>query len=241
MHADGAFSPLEELPPSPACRSRVLGIPSQNGSRAVLGGARVMRVTEATELWDEWKRITRFLNSTTVALARERLLWGSLELDDAPAVRLHVPAAKGKYVVRLDEHLDALAHLATLHSAVLIQSCAVAEAAACDRLGIDPRTAGGIEDWGAKLLAANGRSWQDVHGGLPGIVEVAVARNAYAHASHVLDGKASARLVAAGSSRWVVGDRIDLDREAVVDFRVRIRSLLRYGGFQPTHPQPASA
>jgi hypothetical protein len=115
-------------------------------------------------LWAEWKRITRFLNSTQIALARERLLWESLELDRASDTRLHVPAEKGEYVVRLDEHLESLATLTTLHAAVPIQSYAVAEAAACDRLGLDQRAAGGIEEWGQALLAANDRTWADVHG-----------------------------------------------------------------------------
>ena len=193
-------------------------------------------------LWAEWKRITRFLNSTQIALARERLLWESLELDRAADTRLHVPADKGEYVVRLDEHLDSLGTLTTLHAAVLIQSYAVAEAAACDRLGRDQRAAGGIEDWGQALLAANGQSWAQVHGGLAGAVEVAVARNAYAHAAHVVDARAEARLATAGSARWTAGARVELELTDVIEFRARIRSLLRYGGFhQPSPPASPSA
>ncbi|NUU19046.1 hypothetical protein HP550_17495 [Cellulomonas humilata] len=195
----------------------------------------------SSALWAEWKRITRFLNSTQIALARERLLWESLELDRAADTRLHVPADKGEYVVRLDEHLESLSTLSTLHAAVLIQSYAVAEAAACDRLRLDQRTAGGIEEWGQALLAANGRGWADVHGGRGGAVEVAVARNAYAHAAHLVDAKAEARLAKAGSVRWTAGSLVDLQLADVVEFRTRIRSLLRYGGFhQPPSPPPTT-
>lgn len=194
-------------------------------------------VTDATVLWAEWKRTTRFLNSTQIAYARERLVWESLELERAAEVRLHVPTDRGEYIVRLDEHLDSLATFETLHAAVLIQSYAVAEAAACDRLGADSRAIGGIEDWGRSLLDANGRSWTAVHGGLAGIVEVAVARNAYAHATHVVDSKAAARLARAGSERWAPGERLQLGFADVTEFRARIRSLLRYGGFH----QPARA
>lgn len=33
------------------------------------------------ELWDSWGALTRFLESARIALARERDLWTSLELD----------------------------------------------------------------------------------------------------------------------------------------------------------------
>lgn len=191
-------------------------------------------------LWAEWKRITRFLNSTQIALARERVLWDSLELDRASDTRLHVPVEKGEYVVRLDEHLESLSNLTTLHAAVLIQSYAVAEAAACDRLKLDQRAAGGIEEWGQALLAANGRTWAHVHGDLGGAVEVAVARNAYAHAAHLVDARAEARLAKAGSVRWTAGDLVDLPLQDVVEFRARIRSLLRHGGFHQASPPPTS-
>lgn len=195
-------------------------------------------MTEPAALWAEWKRITRFLNSTQIAFARERLVWGSLELEPATDVRLHVPTERGRYVVQLDEHLDSLADLDALRAAVLIQSYAVAEAAACDRLGLDQRTAGGVEDWGRALLETNGRSWAHVHGGLAGIVEVAVARNAYAHAAHLVDAKAAARLSRAGSQRWAAGEPVELGFADVVELRSRIRSLLRHGGF---HQQGSTA
>ena len=190
---------------------------------------------EAAGLWAEWKRITRFLNSTQIALARERLLWESLELKGASETRLHLSSARGEYTVGLDEHLAALAHLDSLYSAVLIQSYAVAEAASCDRLGLDQRSAGGIEEWGQALLASNRRSWSHVHGGRAGIVEVAVARNAYAHATHLVDERAAKRLADAGSSRWSVGDVVELTSDDVAELRARIRSLLRYGGFHNPH------
>jgi hypothetical protein len=198
-------------------------------------------MTEPAQLWAEWKRITRFLNSTQVALARERMLWESLELDRTADTRLHVPADRGEYVVRLDEHLESLSHLTTLYAAVLIQSYAVAEAAACDQIGIDQRGAGGIEEWGRALLAQNGRSWVDVHGGLSGIVEVAVARNAFAHAAHTVDAKAAARLSLSGSTRWSNGDQLDLRAQDVIEFRARIRSLLRFGGFHMPSTAPLQA
>lgn len=205
---------------------------------ALMCHAQRMTLSSQT-LWSEWKRITRFLNSTQIALARERLLWESLELDRAADTRLHVPADKGEYVVRLNEHLESLETLTTLHAAVLIQSYAVAEAAACDRLGRDQRAVGGIEDWGQALLAANGQVWDQVHGGLAGAVEVAVARNAYAHAAHLVDAKAEARLAKAGSARWTAGSSVELQLADVIEFRVRIRSLLRYGGFSQPSSSPS--
>ena len=84
---------------------------------------------------------------------------------------------------------------------------------------------------GQALLAANGQDWSLVHGGRGGAVEVAVARNAYAHAAHLVDAKAEARLAAAGSARWTAGARVELQVTDVIEFRTRIWSLLRYGGF----------
>lgn len=87
--------------------------------------------------------------------------------------------AQGIYKVSLDQHIAAVDDEEVLFASVLIHSYALTEAAACDRLGLDSRSAGGIEKWAAELLLANGRSWADVFDGEAGAVEVAVIRNAW--------------------------------------------------------------
>lgn len=186
-------------------------------------------MTEVSAVWSEWGRITRFLNSTQIALARERRIWESLEVSSDAEVTLQVKANSREYTVRLEQHLEAVADVDALHAAVLIQSYAVAEAAACDHLSLDQRSARGIEHWGWELLTRNGCSWADVHGDRSGIVEVAVARDAYAHGTHVVDATAANRLASAGSTRWSAGTHVVLSAQDVMEFRDRLRSLLRLG------------
>ena len=85
-----------------------------------------------------------------------------------------------------------------LHASVLVHSYAVAEAAAGERLGVDPRALGPVEEWGTELLSRGGSGWDDVKDGRAGVVEVAVVRNAVAHGRHVVDERSAQRLVAAG-------------------------------------------
>jgi hypothetical protein len=55
--------------------------------------------------YDEWGRLTRFLESSRLAFARERNLWASLGIDEPEQVRISVPAHERCYVIR-----DAFAH-----------------------------------------------------------------------------------------------------------------------------------
>jgi hypothetical protein len=62
------------------------------------------------------------------------------------------------------------------------------------RLGGDAPDFGGIEDWGKRLLATTGATWDSLKEGLAGAVEVAVVRNAYAHGGRRIDDRAAKRL-----------------------------------------------
>jgi hypothetical protein len=59
---------------------------------------------------------------------------------------------------------------------------------------VDARDLRGIEDWGGRLLGRTNQSWDSVHHGLAGAVEVAVVRNAYAHGTRQIDVAAETRL-----------------------------------------------
>ena len=181
-------------------------------------------------MWEEWGRITSFLESARVAFARERDLWASLGIVSADGVRFKGSTGKGGRRVGITDHLAAIDDEDALYASVLIHSYAIAEAAAAERLGADTRTIGGIEKWGARLLATTGKSWESVVGGRAGVVEVAVVRNAYAHGARRIDSVAAKRLRAAGLTERSDGDLVALDYPTVKVFRGRLRRLLGAGG-----------
>lgn len=186
----------------------------------------------AQSVYDEWKRLARFLESARMAFARERNLCTSLGIQAPEKFGISPPKDHPRYKVTLQEHIDATADTETLHASVLLHSYALAEAAAAIHLAINARTFGGIEDWGDRLLKANGRDWINVSGRLAGAVEIAVTRNAFAHGSRTLDPEAHARLLAAGAKPRPVGSRVTLTYTDLRKFRGRLLSLLNAGGIR---------
>jgi hypothetical protein len=185
---------------------------------------------EMAPVWIEWGRLTRFLESARLAFAREHNLWTSLELRSAKAVKLSTAVDHGTYKVSLKDHLDAVRDEETLLASVVIHSYALAESAAAERLGGDARDFGGIEDWGTRLLATTGSTWDCLEEGLAGAVEVAVFRNAYAHGSRRIDASAANRLRHVGIKTPADGDLVPLDYPTVKRFRGRLRELMNLGG-----------
>ena len=185
---------------------------------------------EMPQVWREWGRLTRFLESTQLAFARERNLWASLELRSADEVKLCAATTRGSYKVALAQHLAAVRDEETLFASVLIHSYALAESAAAERLEGAPRDFGGIEDWGTRLLATTGSTWDALNEGMAGAVEVAVVRNAYAHSGRRIDHAAANRLRAAGQTAWKEGDPVVLDYATLRIFRGRLRALMGLGG-----------
>jgi hypothetical protein len=170
-------------------------------------------------LWREWGRQTRFLESARLVFARERNLWASLDLRAAEEVQLSATTTHGTYRVGLTQHLAAVHDEETLLASVLMHSYAFAEAAAAERLGEDAHAFKGIEDWGERLLATTGSTWECLSEGLAGAVEVAIVRNAYAHASSRIDGPAARRLCAAGTTHLKAGDNVSLDYRTLKVYR----------------------
>ena len=107
---------------------------------------------------------------------------------------------------------------------------ALAETAASERLGGDARDFGGIEDWGRRLLATTGSTWDVLKGGVAGAVEVAVVRNAYAHGGRRIDESAANRLRAVGMTSPARRDLVALDYATLKAFRGRLRTLMDPGG-----------
>ena len=85
--------------------------------------------------WDEWDRLTRFLESANIAFARERDYWASTGIESAAQGR--ISAAEGHYEVTRRSHVDAIDDGETLHGSVLVHSYALAEAAAAEKLAMD--------------------------------------------------------------------------------------------------------
>lgn len=194
-----------------------------------------MPLTKSAEeklIWDEWKRITRFLESSRIAFDREELLWASLEVKEKKGVSLVTKDGPSTYSVDLQDHLKAIRTHDVLFSLVLSATYALAESYGRLKLGLpdDDDLSGGIEAWGKKLLAATGHDWPQVLDGLAGMVEVSVMRNAYAHGLRTVNQKMVNRFVAHGLyCPWPLGDEISLTYERVEQYRARIKSLLRLG------------
>jgi hypothetical protein len=185
---------------------------------------------ELAPVWIEWGRLTRFLESARLAFIRESRLWTSLELRSAEEIKLSAATAHGTYKVSLKEHLDAVRDEETLLASVLIHSYALAENAAVERLGGDARDFGGIEDWGSRLLATTGLTWDSLKEGRAGAVEVSVVRNAYAHGGRRIDESSASRLQAVGLTSPMHGDLVALGYPTVKVFRGRLRKLMDLGG-----------
>jgi hypothetical protein len=185
---------------------------------------------ELAPVWVEWRRLTRFLESARLAFARECNLWTSLELRSSDAVKLLAATAYGTYRASLKEHLDAVRDEETLLASVLIHSYALAENAAGERLGGEPRDFGGIEDWGTRLLATTGSTWDSLNEGRAGAVEVAVIRNVDAHGGRRIDESGANRLRAVGMTSPMRGDMVALDYPTLKRFRGKLRALMDQGG-----------
>ena len=185
---------------------------------------------EATWPYDEWGRLTRFLESARLAFAREQGLWESLSLDDPNRVRISAPDRLGTYRVALTKHLSAVRDDETLFISVLIHSYALAESAATLHLNLVAPPAPKIEIWGAKLLQTTGESWADVKGGHGGLVEVAVLRNMFVHGSRTIAQKDADRLTRAGIKSRPAGSTVTLTYTDLREYRARLLSLLNHGG-----------
>jgi len=134
------------------------------------------------------------------------------------------------YMGKTRRHLEATANEEVFLGSVLIHSYALAENAAAQWLGADQRTLCGIEDWGERLLASNGKTWKDVEGGKAGAVELAITRNAFAHGTREIEPWTASRLNSAGRQSRPAGYPVTLDYAQLKAYRKTLRSLLEAGG-----------
>ena len=182
-------------------------------------------------LWDEWGRITRFFESSRIALAREASLWKSLELADPTEAYVRVTTGASSYQVSLEAHADAVSDTWFLYASALLSYYALAESAAAEKLGREDLVGmDGIADWGEQLLKSAGADWRKARERID-IVEVGVVRNLIAHGDRTYSTRAVAKLAAAGASPCPsVGAPVVLDDDAFREYRSRLKSLLNRGG-----------
>lgn len=182
-------------------------------------------------IWDEWGRITRFFESSRIALAREASLWSSLELAEPDSAFVRVESGTSSYQVSLEDHAQAVADDWFLYASALMSYYALAESAAAERLGREDLVGmDGIADWGTQLLDLAGSDWRKVQGKRVGAIEVGVVRNLIAHGDRTYSKRAVAKLSAAGLARCPAeGDPLVLDDGAFREYRSRLKSLLNRG------------
>lgn len=206
------------------------------------------------QVWAEWNRMTRFFQSSLIALQREGHVWNSGYIHASSAVTVQDPSGSTKYKVKLADHLASISDVQMLCMLVLTRSVALLEGHVVDVLehlyptGVVPGTLlpaglgkddvhdaavqllarGGIESWGSAVLALVGGSWSNVHDGRRGLVEVAVIRNSIAHGQSLVNQRMANRVAAVGGALpWAVGSPIVLDLEDTRRLRDRVRSFIR--------------
>ncbi|BCS52957.1 hypothetical protein [Geobacter sp. SVR] len=182
------------------------------------------------DVWEEWKRLTRFLESSKIAFERELNIWSSLQVPDLGTARITTLNGSSRFTATVDEHVGTLQDEDLLYFIVLTYSYSLCECYARVKLGLGEgdRLPGGIEGWGGQLLSQTGRVWSEVLGGRAGIIEVAVARNFIAHGSRTISQSTIDRFQSAGEPcPWGLGDSVGISYELVEEYRRRLKSLMR--------------
>lgn len=184
------------------------------------------------DVWEEWKRLTRFLECSKIAFQRELSLWSGLEVADLKSVRISTHNGHSRFSLTADEHLETLSDDDLLFFVVLTYSYSLSECYARVKLGLGEgaRLHGGIECWGQDLLAATGNKWPDVLGGRAGLIEVAIARSFLAHGSRSIGQSTLDRFACANEvCPWALGDTVSLSYGKAEEYRSRLKSLMRLG------------
>lgn len=185
------------------------------------------------EIWDEWKRLTRFLECSKIAFERELSIWSGLRVTDLNAIRIRTSNGDSLFTLTANEHIDTLRDEDLLCFIVLSYSYSLCECYARVKMGLgeSERLNNGIENWGTHLLAQAGNTWNNVLGGRAGLIEVAIARNFIAHGSRLVGQSTLDRYLSAKETcPWELGETLVLDYTKVEIYRSRLKSLMRLGG-----------
>jgi hypothetical protein len=183
-----------------------------------------------SDIWGEWKRLTRFLECSKIAFKRESDIWSSLQVPDLDAVRIATANGDSSFSLTANEHLDTLHDEDLLCFIVLSYSYSLCERYARVKLCLweGDKLSGGIETWGTNLLRQAGNNWANVLGGRAGLIEVAIARNFIAHGTRLVGQSTLDRYRSAQElCPWILGEALVLDYEKVELYRSRLKSLMR--------------
>jgi hypothetical protein len=211
------------------------------------------------EIWNEWKAATRLLHCVQIAHHREatelgRTMGVSTVLKD--------PTGATKFSVRAAEYIGTLGDEDLVCGMVLVQSQALVEAhiravllELVERGAIEPESLThapfwkeprespadavrglvrlGIETWGPFAMSLVDGRWDVVAGGMPLLVEAAVARNAVAHGARRFTVSMRNRILGAnGTPRWSIGDEIRINIPILREYRIALQTLARTTSFK---------
>lgn len=197
-------------------------------------------------MWDEWRRLTKFLGSARIAFAQ------ALDRTQATDGVIEMPLGDGPSIYRtsIAEHRKALNDLHTLHSLVLVRSFSLAESHcrlahrvaerkewhlldgtvpdAVLAAAENEKLVGGIESWGARLLKLVGQNWPSDFGNKAGLVEASIVRNLMAHGRSKLDEIDMAAALARGAALpFAVGQPIRIEYPLLNVYRGHLRQFCR--------------
>lgn len=86
----------------------------------------------------------------------------------------------------------------------------------------------GIDVWGTKTIHFANRRWSDVSGGMKGLVEVSIIRNAIAHGKPIITTSMENRAKDHHLQLpWALGDEVKLNIKILEEYRSRLRSFSR--------------
>lgn len=179
-------------------------------------------------IWREYGALTRFLESTRIALAHEAERVHA-EAKSGPIQSVGIGGDPSKYEVRRSQHLEVVRDEEMLARLVLVQTTALCESLARLCVAKAGGLEGGVEAWGSRCLEANGQAWGSVEGGQSQVVLAFVYRNAIAHGSNELTAKEIRRLETAGNSQFGAGSTIEV-APGLELMRASIRSFMRLTG-----------
>lgn len=189
------------------------------------------RLPEVQRVWERYRDLSRFLHSSKIAMSREQILWSSLELSDADAVRISVPSSGGvgTYAVAIGEHLGALQDVETLSGLVLLGTCSLAEQLTRISLNAEDLDRSGITVWGRDALAANGQDLSGLGNGRTDLIEAYATRNLFVHGYDTWTQRAANRVSDAGGTPPQAGSPLRISRR-LDSYRAAIKSYMRLTG-----------
>lgn len=206
-------------------------------------------------IWDRWRELTRFWIASKSAFMAERGRWTTLPIVNPNDIKISDQSGRTGFECTLDDYLTALDNKHLLYSMLLAAYIGLVEDHGRDIIehlistrnfsrssfpGMDTTVPVdeaaekfikdySVERWGSICLQTLGWSWSTLVCGKAAIVEIFAVRNIITHGLMIFNQTAANRIQNAGgqSSRWVVGQRVVLDRAVFGDYLHDLRAFAR--------------